>query len=953
MLYMISVVVLLSVAIPIVHAETDSLWVPDKMIAGEAYHGTVITNNASSEGLLAFLSTDDDSVIRVPDTVPILPHENHGVFEILPVSKGNTEVFAAVGGKLYRQTVEVFSPHSEPSNLGIVLAADKTGSDSILAYVTVSDQNGMPVPVNHDTHVTITTTGAVVAPDNITIQSGTASSPVGLAVRGTGGIVASADTLESYSANIEKVHDDLSVKVAVAPKVAMPESYVFYYIWLEKNGMPYRPPYVVDAFIQSGDSQVGRFDENPTLRSGELHVHLVGGQARGLMYTGSSGHVAVTVSADGFGHAQDSLFVGSARLADYTGGDLEILLHEQDLLGAETSLPKLESNALVSWVYPPITDGDAWAVVATYHADVKTLLESVRADDFDTQIIHDTLLTPTDAYDNIIHASSVGLEHDNMHVMESHHAKTNALEFPIHGTNPGTYKLTVSGQNLMPHTVPVEIVSDSLQNLRLDVIGVPLLPHRYVQDIAMISVLDQTGATVDIREILESGAEFSIHSDSLLMPGGQTFSLHANSATVSGILADPATAPKITAVLDGVGSATIDASLGREDTYMEVLAPQRVHVGEEFPFTVHEMSSLDTPIRKITSLNISSDGNMSIVDGHMLVLESSGTSTSSLVSGDGTGAAEYEFSGFENAMEAWMHLPKIDYRIDEAIRLIVDGTVDGALYELITDFPFVQADEKTFLITPDQETESSTLTVIASSDGYETVSVSKDVTVREAFIVRVDAVDSEKNKLQVPFVISANGTVSNAVSPYYAEHRPGPIKLSFEDEVSIDGRGYILEEILADGIGAGGNIIDVFLDGDVLIAAEYDRVILVDVIGGTGSGVYRYGDMVRVTAQDREIVSFLIRDVFVGWVGLEPHHTSSDEIFVATKDMHIVAMYREDYTYLMLVVLIPLAAGGVYVTARNFTGFGWFAQNILERVVPAGKIGISKMLKRYQKNTPK
>ena len=82
-----------------------------------------------------------------------------------------------------------------------------------------------------------------------------------------------------------------------------------------------------------------------------------------------------------------------------------------------------------------------------------------------------------------------------------------------------------------------------------------------------------------------------------------------------------------------------------------------------------------------------------------------------------------------------------------------------------------------------------------------------------------------------------------------------------------DGAGYAPESVRVNGKGTDGTGPDVFLDGDIKVAATYGRAVPVSVTDGTGSGVYRYGDTVRVSAPDRDRVSFLVRDVFDGRVG--------------------------------------------------------------------------------------
>jgi len=57
-------------------AEPVSLWIPDRMIVGEQYHGMIIAGEARPGGLLAYLSTGDDHVATVPSTASVGPYRN-------------------------------------------------------------------------------------------------------------------------------------------------------------------------------------------------------------------------------------------------------------------------------------------------------------------------------------------------------------------------------------------------------------------------------------------------------------------------------------------------------------------------------------------------------------------------------------------------------------------------------------------------------------------------------------------------------------------------------------------------------------------------------------------------------------------------------------------------------------------------------------------------------------
>ena len=955
--------------LPPAHASTTTpgsglLWVPDRMIQGEQYHGMVLSDPATQTGMLAVLSSGDGSVATVPDSVSVLPYRNHAVFPINPVGTGDTEILAILDGRLHSAPVRIFASQSEPDSIILTLAANRTRAESVTAYATVLDRNGLPVPVTEDTRIRLATTGALSTPEKVTVKNGTSAARFEVGVRGTGSVIATADGLGPHTADIERLHEEFAVRVAVAPDIAMPDSYVHYYVWLERDGRPYRPPHVVDATIQSGNLEVARLEENPSVKRHEgQRIHLVGGVAHGVMYTGAPGHATVTAGADGFGSAQDDLFVGTATIADTDGDDgFTFRLHEQDILNAgDIHLDRLlpaepEPNALISWVYPPVTDGRAWAVVATYHVDTAERLESGPPDGSGrmiTSVVRDAEVTPVWADGVFVHVSSdPGLEHDGTYQMGSRPMKANTIEFEVYGQDQGVHEITVSAQDMRPDSASVEVVPDHLHDLDLHIVGLPLVPHVSPRDLAMISLVDGTGAAVNARDVLEHDVDLYLSADSALLSKDsiKPARLGSAAAVIGGTITGDST--EVTVTLDGVGSASRDIRVGGATASLEVLAPGRVHVGEDFPFAVHELNHKGMPMRKAGGLGIFSP-DASVVTatggtgtngggGGLMAVVTPGTSRVSVVSSAEAGATEHEFVGFENPLSIELHLEKTGFRVGEEIRLEVTGPIK-ADYTLLTDFPFEQTggDGGTFLIRPDAESASSVLTVTASRDGYATASASATVSVQRIFSVDVGATDTDGRRLYIPFEMTAGGVPHHDIrTPYHADLEPKRIRIAFSEEVSSDGAGYVLESVRVNGKDTDGIGPDVFLDGDIDVVATYGRVVLVSVTDGAGSGVYRYGDTVRVSAPDRDRVSFLVRDVFDGWVGLTPARDVSSPRpsspvleFVATEDLDITATYREDYTYLMAAVLVPLSAACIYAVSKNATGFKWAVQNMLEGAV--------------------
>ncbi len=914
------------------------LWVPEHMIAGEQYEGVVISE-ATPRGSLVLLSAGDDA-INIQESVSILPYQNHGIFSVAPIHEGTADVFAAIDGQLYSVSTQVYSKKSEASGLQIVIPANKTKADSMLGYVMLVDEGGSPAPANENLRIGISTTQAIDAPDTITIRNGTTLKAFEMDIGGTGHIIASADQLDSYKTHIEKIQDGFTLRMAIAPDIAMENSYAFYYVWLEKEQRPFVPPYVVDAFVHSSNADIARLNTNPYVTGSDgFQIHLVDGVAKGILYTGNRGYATITASA-GFGTAHDTIFVGPAKIGN-TGDSATIKIQEQNFVVRDDT--EHEPNLILSWIYPDVTSESAWGVAATYHINKTQSLELFIDDvgKMDGAISQGATITPASSHGTVYVSSSDGLEHDGVYLLEQQHiTKTNAIEFEITGDH-GTHEIQISGKGLESGNARVEIAPQHTEEFGLDITVLAATAHTK-QDVAIVSITDKSGAMIDAQDVFGRDVEFLIYSESARLSGAIQ-PTHSGSATIGGVLSKT---DAITATMDGIDSASADILPAKIATSIELLAPEQVHIQEWFPFAVHAVDSFGVPLYKATHWKISSPLGVTIRDGYML-LENSGDAQASIISD--VGASELELSGFANTMSVSLDIEKTDLRVGQQTVLKALNSVNAS-YTLITDHPYEHTAHDTFVITPDAEDESSTITVLATRDGYETVSISETISVKKIFSIDVTIHDAEGKRLAMPFDVTVGGSAIEAVSPYYSEFRPDDIEIAFSKKATAHSRGYTFEKMTVNAEEIKGNYLHITPTQDVRISASYNEEILIDVVDGQGSGVYKIGDIVEISAPDKDRVLFLIRDVFDHWKGIDAD--SSVASFVASQDMEIVAIYREDYTYLMALVVIPLVSGSILTLVKNTSSFRWIIQNLLEKImgfIPNGKRDQGKSAKNQSR----
>ena len=101
--------------------------------------------------------------------------------------------------------------------------------------------------------------------------------------------------------------------MAVAPNILREQSKGYFFVWLEKDGKPYVPPYVAHAYLSSSNLATARFNENPAIKQYSdsiLKVSLVDGVGSGKIISQDPGSAVITANVDGIGSAQTNVVVG-------------------------------------------------------------------------------------------------------------------------------------------------------------------------------------------------------------------------------------------------------------------------------------------------------------------------------------------------------------------------------------------------------------------------------------------------------------------------------------------------------------------------------------------------------------------------------------------------------------------------------------------------------------------
>lgn len=144
--------------------------------------------------------------------------------------------------------------------------------------------------------------------------------------------------------------------------------------------------------------------------------------------------------------------------------------------------------------------------------------------------------------------------------------------------------------------------------------------------------------------------------------------------------------------------------------------------------------------------------------------------------------------------------------------------------------------------------------------------------------------------------------------------------------------GYKIVELSINDDIIQGNVIEFYTDGDKKITAVYDRFVSVVVHDGKGSGVYSYGDTIVISAPDKPIISYLVKETFNHWEGI--NKKSSSFVIPAEKDIEVTAVYRDDYTILMGVILSGVIGAVIFVIKNGDNALRYRAEEITEKILP-------------------
>ncbi|MGI0087838.1 MAG: hypothetical protein ACREBI_07735 [Nitrosotalea sp.] len=890
-----------------------SVWIPKKMIAGQDYQGLVVLDKAENADSLFFLSTNDKSAIQVPDSIIIHGFSNHGIFQIKPLKEGNATVFAAFGGSLVEANTTICQSNTQPTSLEIVLPDNTTKAQSMVSYVFAQDEFGQPTPVSQDTEISVTTSSMIQAPETVTIPKGQYYAQLPLVTKGTGHISVSAEGLGTATATVTKVNDDVQVRFALAPDLVIPNSITHWYVWLEKEGKPFKPPYGIRAVLTSSDTDVARFGSSYDIEHFNDILYsttLDNGVATGIIHTINGGNSTISVSVDGFGSASATLAVGGVQ--------------NQDLISGNQTGPcgpfSCNANLVKIWVYPPSFDDASYGIVSLYR----------QVNDSGNNIL---IPLPADGSIVGISSNSSDLKYPKEIEMTSERIPgtnqdeglANSVQFDIGAGGMGNYTVTASGPGKISGSTQISIMPRYYDSYH---IGITPLPARagIEQDLGIMYIYDSSGAMVEPSTVFAEPPDVTIKATIKNIPDKLQFD--STNVILSGTVSGKT---EISASITGLPSIVISVVPEDVATNVEFDLPSRVHVGEKFPFVVQKTNSLgvplqldDTPEELSTVVGVTLDPS-----GKYMTIFREGNVTIAMLSSNG--AAMEPIESFYNTMHVTADANNTVLKVGKQNIFDIASDIENASYSFQSPFQITQVGLGQYSISPSREGEFD-VTIFAQKDGFRPITETLHFIAKKIIDVTFAATGNDGADFDIVPMISIHNQTLTGNIPFDDTTNAGFAHIEVPQQFNVTGKNYVLNNVDISGQKFTSGKIDVFLGNDSKIQANYYRMIQINATDADGGGPYPYGTTVTLYAPDKWQLSFLVRQVFDHWEGNDlPFNSKINDVsFVAKDNVITTAVYRQDFTYLMLAIAVPATAFFVLKKRNDIT---WHVKELEDKIM--------------------
>lgn len=899
-----------------------SLWIPSSMLEGQSYEGVVITTRTYPHGARVLLSSSDPESVKTDPEAVLHAGENHAIFAIHPkAATQSVEIFASIDGPLVGAETRIHSQQSAPSKLRLVFPSSKTLSDSTTTYIFVTDQNGAPARVETDTKVALETGHALETLEEVKILAGKFYTSFSTKVFGDGTLWAHSEGLESASAPIEKALSGVTLYMGIAPDPAGANSRAKYYAWLLADGLPYSSPRVHVGHIHTNNTSVAGFETSGADSSESAALYMRNGIVNGTLYTRSAGAVSITASFPDVGTATSSIVVGPTLLRGEERLSVPACIKTRDMA----------TNSIGVWVHPDVTARHALLNVAPYHqriANDECIDGQALSCEQGTKSECGVIVHPmeTDNRQVSVSVSPPGVLYEKIVELTQHALRSFFVESSLVIQDVGNYMLEATSTNVLPSSDSFASPRNSTQ-YKLNITPLLVDAEGPAQDVALVSIVDSEGALVNALNTFGRPTKVVVTGQGIT---DTTLTITGSSAS---LYADLDSASTITVTAPNLVHDTVHIPIPRVASNIDIDIPKSVHLHEEFPFAIHATDSEGALVAHIPQIKLAASGITTDWESHRMKAQHSGTLTMSVLGEHG--AHQKSVDVFANELGIQILESGATARVGAPFRIDVVAPKDTKL-DVSASIPWQSADDGSSINVTSAVPGTFPVTITASRQGYAPESKTVHVTVEDYAIFGVRATGTDDASLQIPQVeleLSTRDleeTTSNVSLPWKREYRNLASASVEFPESHGDGDGYVFSHVTVGDRTYEQRKVNVAVSGDTDVHAIYERSVAVGIKDDSnvlGVGDYAYGQEVELVAQTRAKLAFLVLEVFERWEDLPEDAVVDNETvrFAASDDVRLQAVYRDDYTGVLLLVLAAMGAVvAIKYRRQNLWGsLGW------------------------------
>ncbi len=907
-----------------------NLFVPRHILQQGTYKG-VFVRDAALDTVQVKLSSDSD-ILRIPDYITIPQGRNHGTFDITTHGIGDANIIAKVGQDFWKASSTIHNTISSDYNIQLYLP-EETSAQEITAAIYLVDDFNNPVYAESDIRVSLVGTN-IDAPDYITIPKDDAHTFFTVIVHGQGTLTAYTDQSISDTVPITYNGDSSKIEIGISSDTVSANSFGYVFGWItDENDNIMRTPVPISGTIHVSGDRIVSLGDGPSTQDSlddDARITINDGIFYHKFFTHGPGTSTITVSVPGYGTAYVDVSV------KYTAAQL--FKTNDPVKQVEYERP----TSLKSMIFPPSTDSTAFLLVSMFSTvqerdlveyckelalklnvendivdiiyKLDLLLNDTREDTLDDTLNNPDgtldaldILNTYDDCNEILDESefpafgielvpytitSQNLEHDTMKIFLHDGVHTQTMLIPISGSIIGEHEIHVSAPNLPTTTSTVKITESKEYHLHLT--PLPHLTGEYYP-MFLISIQDSDGNTINPQDTFGS-IDIRLISDEVQFEQDR---IKLNNPITIIYGKSDIKFPSMSAIAINNDIVKTVKSEPISDLAVLLESPDKVRAGEQFPVYAYLMAD-DKPISDISHM-IDTDctGNGSMYqcyqDSAFYVFSTPYGLTNSTVD-----IFYNTFDDNELQVDFGSSVLYVDMKYTITTRIDEDISID-----VTSDIPFnVQGNN---IVLEPIRAGTYDVVIDFTKEGYIAKKKSEQYQILDDTLVTIRTANTDDEEILTTVNISYDDVTGNVETPDQLYVRRGPIQVSFPQDLQIGDTRYVynMSEI-SDGTIQTESRFDINILQPTSIKAVYKPMITIIVDGGIGGGTFDRGEQTILYAPSRDVVLFLIRDVFDRWSGLPVEYGLYQEpvTVTATESFTAVPMYQTDYTGLIVVIVI-------------------------------------------------